>query len=125
MLRWLLKAPQVGYFTISWALVILVLSAMPGRDLPRVDLLHADKLAHLVVYFVLFVLLSYWMHAKESQYSLLKAFLIASVFGVLMEFMQDTFFPERFFDWADAAANSLGALFGIVIIKLIDRTFAW
>ena len=117
--KWWVELPRIAYLTIAWAIVILVLSALPGRDLPKIDLFQADKIAHVLVYMILFVLLMFWLKAADVRSGLLKAFVIVSLYGMGMEFMQDNFFPERFFDWSDAVANSIGALVGIVIFRYI------
>jgi len=109
----------VGVLSILWALLILFLSSMPGKDLPRVDLIHIDKLAHLIVYLILFLLLAKWMSLSAIQSPLIKAFLLVSLYGISMEWMQGTFFPERYFDWYDAASNAVGAGLGIVIFRHI------
>ena len=118
--KWWVELPRIAFLTIAWAIVILVLSALPGRDLPKIDLFQADKIAHVIVYMVLLLLLMYWFKAAEVKFSVLKAFLIVSLYGMAMEFMQDNFFPERFFDWSDAVANSIGAAVGIVIFRYIE-----
>ena len=118
-LSWWTKPPRISILTVGWAIVILILSALPGRDLPKIDLFQADKIAHVLVYLVLFILLMYWFSAVELKTAWVKAFVIVVLYGMAMEFMQDTFFPERFFDWADAVANAVGAGLGIVIFRYI------
>ncbi|NNC82095.1 MAG: VanZ family protein [Flavobacteriales bacterium] len=119
MLRWWTEPPRIAVLTLGWAAIILFLSALPGRDLPQVDLLHADKLAHLLVYLILQVLIALWLVHVCADTAILTSVVLATLYGIAMEAMQHLFFEERFFDWYDALANFLGALLGIVIFKLI------
>ena len=53
MLRWWVDPPRIHILSIAWAIVIFTLSAIPGKDLPQVGLLHIDKAAHVGVYAIL------------------------------------------------------------------------
>ncbi len=122
MLRWSVRSPQVHVLTIAWALIILLLSATPGRDLPELTFEHMDKLLHAFAYALLALLLAFSYRAIEID-RLMSVLLVATGYGFLMECMQGTFFEGRYFDTWDAIANGSGALLGIVIFKPLDRTF--
>lgn len=104
--------------SILWAAFILVLSLMPGRDLPSVSLWQADKLAHFAVYAILtWLMLRGAIKQLGSPLRLrviVLMLLLSSGYGVLIEFIQETFTADRHLDWYDAIANATGALMGSV-----------
>lgn len=97
---------------LGWAVTIAVLSLLPGRDLPKVDIMSADKIAHFSVYAILAVLFArvVLLTTAINKPKLIQVVLICSFYGVLLEFAQDTFVPSRYFDWQDALANATGSL---------------
>ncbi len=122
MLRSWLEAPRIHFLTCGWALAILVLSATPGKELPDLQFEHLDKVLHAIGYALGAVLLCFSFSAIGSG-SLLTVLILVTGYGFLMEWMQGTFFEGRYFDVLDGIANGAGALIGIVIFRLLDRTF--
>ena len=45
--------------------------------------------------------------------------LLSSVYGLTLEFAQFQFFTYRYFEWADAVANVLGAVLGFLIFLTV------
>lgn len=72
---------------------------------------YKDKVVHFLFYFI-FVFL--WYHA--TKYSIIKIFLIAVTYGILMEILQ-SFTKTRSCDYTDAIANTLGAICSVLFIK--------
>lgn len=110
--------------SILWAVFILVLCLMPGKDLPSVSIWEADKIAHFAVYLLLAVL-TYYGWKKQSRFSWLKQntvvkLLIATAaYSFVVELLQEALTADRHFDILDALANSAGAVTGSVIsVKL-------
>lgn len=112
--------------SILWAAFILGICLMPGRDLPKVELINADKLAHFICY-VLLAFLTFYGWIKQSVYgwfhtnTFLKILLMTSVYGFAVEVMQDQFTADRHFDLYDALANSIGAVAGCIGCKFCFR----
>ena len=108
---------------IAWLLVIHNFSATPSADLPKVGIPFADKIFHMVEYFVLGVLLIRAFDKTDFKVSLAKlailAIIIALCYGGLDELYQRTR-PDRSCEMLDFLADSLGALAGIVIY-IADR----
>lgn len=104
-----LKRPRVVFLAILWTGCIFILSALPGKDLPQVDLWQSDKLVHALMYGIMCYL---WARSisKPLFSALLGAVLISSCFGMAMEWMQETFFIDRSFDWMDVLANEIGVM---------------
>lgn len=104
---------------VIWSLVILVLCAIPGKDLPHVsflEILAFDKWVHAGIFFVLVLLFSR-ASVRAFEVSRIKAiqfvFLIISVmYGGALEIMQGALFEDRSADVLDFIANSLGAIAG-------------
>ena len=110
---------------IFWTILLFILSVMPGKMLPSVkfDLWQPDKLGHAVFYAIFAILIYFGSNQKFKSWRKrqILAWTVAFGYGLLMEFIQWAFFPDRFFEWADAIANGIGALFGILSIKLFNQ----
>ena len=111
--------------TLVWAAVILVLSTMPGQQLPKIDwLMTPDKFGHAGVYGVLtigiyFSLLPFFASKGRNRWF---AFGLASLYGIVMEVVQYAFFPDRYFEFWDIVANIIGALVALLLLKLINHS---
>ena len=121
MLRWWVEAPRIHFLAIGWALVILILSATPGDDLPKFAFKHLDKILHALVYGVLGILVAFSFRSIGIG-NLFLVLTLVIAYGFIIEWLQGTFFEGRYFDTFDGLANSAGAVFGIVIFKRLDRT---
>lgn len=96
---------------------------MPGQDMPALPFDGFDKLAHLICYAILCLLWARSFSQLALRRAVLLAAAIALVYGIGIEFVQGRFIAGRVFDLWDATANGAGALLGIVIFPIIDRTF--
>ena len=115
--------------SILWAVFILCLCLTPGSTLPSFNLFQVDKLAHLVVYAILAVLL-YYGWKKQSRFPSLHRLVFAKIlagtffYGLAIEYMQALFTVDRQYDFDDAIANSAGALVGSVLaIFILPKLF--
>lgn len=116
-------------WAMLWALLILILCGMPGKDIPHIsflELLSFDKFVHASIFFV-FILLSIRGFLLQPRFFKLQqnakrnAFLICVAYGGLMEIMQGTLFIDRSADIYDFVANSFGCLMGWVFYDSIER----
>jgi len=114
---------------IVWAILIFVLCTMPASSLPKIKMLHIDKVAHFVFFFVQSVLVSLLLRFQKKRsywqivlFSTFQAF----VYGGVIEILQDKFF-NRTGELYDLIADTLGGLCGAlvypVIFKLINERF--
>ena len=118
---------KYNLFAISWALFILVLTTLPGEDLPDLSfwsLLTFDKAAHGFVFAVLvFQLIIGFI--KQYQFRQLRykavsiAFLIGIFYGAVTELLQEFIFTGREADIMDFVANFIGSLIGVVAFRII------
>ena len=110
---------------IIWGLIILYLSSDPGIQLPSSfwDFLAVDKLGHLVFYGILTYLIGLGFYKRKNQFFDKKmsfiALIISATYGIAMEIMQYSFFPNRYFEILDIIANISGSIVGILFFKYI------
>ena len=96
---------------IVWAIAILGLSISPSIQLPE-TIVSPDKLGHLFAYGTL-AWLVFRALSKKGSYSAKTAILAVTVvtsYGIALEFVQGTFFPNRYFEVWDMVANFAGAI---------------
>lgn len=107
----------------GWTILIFLLMVMPPGNIPNKGLFgipHLDKLVHFILFAGFVWLWHNAMHATVKQHlfrgALFKVFLIASLYGIAMEFVQ-AIFTRRSFDILDIAADMAGAGFAFLILK--------
>ncbi len=114
---------------VLWAMVIFLLTMMPGKYVAPAniwDLANFDKLAHAVVFAILaflsirLFLKQFWSDGLRSN-AILWTFLICASYGLLLETMQGGLLKDRYFEWDDVAANSIGCVLGIIIYKFVEK----
>ena len=110
---------------IAWAGVIFILSSLPGAFFTIPTRLPVDKAFHAGIFFIFCLLLNRAFINQTrlltlSRYRLLISFLIVVAYGISDEFHQ-TFVPGRTPDFADALADSIGGLLGILYLFFLTR----
>ena len=125
-------------FSLLTLLLIAMLSLMPAQEFPQTDIQFADKWAHWVMYGFLtlvmgidYVLRGEYLSTKPyiswhqrlahknkgtAIWQFLFIFIVASVYGGLMELGQAYLTTSRHGDWLDVLANSFGALCALVLL---------
>jgi VanZ family protein len=115
--------------TLLWALVILILCGIPGRDIPHIsflELLSFDKWVHAGIFFVLALLAVRGFRLQQGSAALKKnatwfALAFCIPYGGLLEIMQGTLFEERSADVYDFIANSFGAIMAVLLYNFLSR----
>ncbi|HRI58865.1 MAG TPA: VanZ family protein, partial [Saprospiraceae bacterium] len=86
---------------------------IPKMTLPKFDLFATDKLGHFAAYGLLvwLVLRGFrQQHGRSANWKEgLAIFCLATLYGVMLEFVQGNFIPGRFFGYDDMIANAAGA----------------
>ena len=116
-------------WAMLWALLILILCGIPGRDIPHIsflELLSFDKFVHAGIFFVLILLSTRGFvlqttFNKVHQNPKMIALLICVAYGGLLEIMQGTIFEERSADVYDFIANSFGCVMGLIMYAWIEK----
>ena len=108
------------YVAVTWSLIIFILLAMPGTMFPKepgFSIPNLDKIVHIGLFggFVLLWCL-YYSSKKIPTRKLLRIFffifIIASAYGIGMEYVQKYFIPFRDFDTVDIISDLIGAGLG-------------
>lgn len=110
------------YLAALWALIILVVSVIPGEDLPSLSIWEPDKVLHAFVYGVLTALI-YITRPQNAVFIkklVFQAILLCILYGFFIELIQ-LVLPTRKFDILDALANTVGCFIAGGIISLISR----
>jgi VanZ family protein len=100
--------------TVLYAVAVIVLSLIPGKDVPMGEI--SDKYRHAAAYGVFAMLVSA-SFLGPRWWPIAMAFVIVSAFGLTIEYIQPSF--HRSFDYGDAMANSIGAAVGCGLLLLI------
>jgi VanZ family protein len=99
---------------ISYLLIISVLFCLPGSAFPKTNWLsdiYFDKWVHIGFFALLIILWNWAANSTDRKWTL--AILIAAIaYGLLVEFVQDNFIPNRGFDIGDWIADIAGSLLG-------------
>ena len=112
-----------------WALVILILCGMPGKDIPHIsflELLSFDKFVHAGIFFVLILLTVRGFLLQTRSFKLQRsaktiAFILCVIYGGSLEIMQGTICIDRTADIYDFIANSFGCIMGLVFYNKIEK----
>jgi VanZ family protein len=110
---------------VVWAAIILILTSIPGSDLPQLDFADADKLAHVTLYGIL-GLLSVRAAWRTGRLPWALAVVLGSVaiLGALDEWHQQ-FISGRsveLLDWvADCSGAALGAGAAAATVRREER----
>jgi VanZ family protein len=118
------KTDRVARFKILaalWALLIFVLSSIPGAAFPPSKLLSQDKLLHAAVYAVFGALVFLALNRKWSHKTsvlVLIAGATATLYGFTDEFHQ-MFVPGRAPDLRDVLADGVGGFVGALVASTV------
>ena len=113
---------------IAWFFIVLVLTCLPGNDIPQVGWLDKipffDKWVHIGLFGGLTFLLCWPFYksnfsAKQRLFYFIKIAIAVSIWGLTIEFIQKYFVISRDFELLDWAADSFGALIAFWISKKI------
>ncbi len=118
-------------WALLWALLILALCGIPGKDIPHIsflEILSFDKFVHAALFFVLILLAIRGFLLQENSIKLKHsakwlALLLCIVYGGLLEIMQAKLFEGRNADLFDFLANSLGSTIGFVFYNKLEKIF--
>jgi len=127
MLR-LIRKLSIGFIIpLLWTLLTVTLLCIPGSDLPKSGFFGSidnfDKLIHLTLFGGTVLFWGTWSHlrfADDKRWfkSICGITLGVILLGIMMEYVQLYFVPNRDFDKADISADMAGAIaaFGYLII---------
>lgn len=106
-----------------WLFITTVLLCLPGQKFPSFDffdVIHFDKFIHLIIFFTLSTL--FLLPSSNKNYKLLIITLLSCLYGILMEFVQKYYIPNRSFDEWDIVADIVGSFLALILVlKYIQK----
>lgn len=116
-------------YGLLWALLILILSGIPGRDIPHVSFLEFisfDKIVHASLFFVLTLFFIRGFGLQNTfpllhKHPVFFSLLISAIYGGLIEVLQGLIFEQRSADIYDFLADVFGSILGWLLFKKIIR----
>jgi VanZ family protein len=108
---------------ILWALLIFVLSSIPSRNLPPLDVFGMDKIAHCAVYFVLCWLIHRSL-VQRKRLTMFSSLAISAVLAILYGMTDEThqlFVEGRNASLPDLMADATGALMYVLIHRWFPK----
>ncbi len=126
MIKHLLSKP---FAAIAWTILIQVLLCLPGSTIPSCGLFEIpqlDKIVHITLFGGFTGFWCYFYYLKGTPPGKLKTiffiiYILASTNGIILEFIQRDYIPNRSFDLGDIIADMIGSsiAYGICNIKLL------
>jgi VanZ family protein len=121
MKKLLLRLCSTALLPVAWTILTIVLLCIPGSDFPdegsfgfQID--NLDKVVHVFLFGGIVLFWGFYIRRSvepQLQKKIILITLFSILLGVIMEFIQLWFIPERSFDNWDIVADSFGAiLFG-------------
>lgn len=111
-------------YAYLWAFVVTCLCGTNGNNLPHFDfssLIRIDKIAHFILFGTetyLIAIASRKNNLTATNFQIIfPAFGIGTAFGIIIEILQATVFPNRSFDYLDMVANTIGCLIAWLILN--------
>ncbi len=104
---------------IFWTAVITWLSLVSFEKVPSVSISipGKDKVVHFFFYFFFVFLWTKALDLRERKQQMIVLF-IAIIYGIIIEVFQDVFTSTRTADFLDVVANSIGAISGLVFLRV-------
>jgi VanZ family protein len=106
-------------------MISFILLCLPGSNLPKVGWLeniHFDKIVHICMFGGLVGLWCWpsWVFGWKKQQAVrifLLIAILATVYGIIMEFVQERYIPNRSFDQGDIVADAIGSFTGYFVAR--------
>jgi len=104
---------------LGWLVITTVLLCLPGSVLPKqswFNKIWLDKWVHVGLFSIMVLL---WCRAitflkkKKPSYFIQISFYVL-LYGIVMEFIQKYFIPNRSFDLGDIGADLIGSVLGLL-----------
>ena len=107
---------------IAWTVVISILSLVQLKGPKVLHFSYADKLIHGIIYFLVTVVWFFAFSKGITNDNLRKnaikaSAILAFVYGIIIEILQETLVTNRQGDWQDALANTIGIILAVFTIK--------
>ena len=121
MLKW--KIFRYKTVAISWFIIMCILFFLPGSTLPKeswLDTIHFDKWVHIGLFAILVFLWRGAFNWEVNNYNTVLLF-FAFAYGLMIEFIQKNWVPNRSFDLFDVLADMTGGIIGLIVWLRVYR----
>jgi hypothetical protein len=127
MVAFISKIASKKFLPIAWTILTIGLLCLPGSVIPGMGLFgikHLDKIAHVILFGGIVLLWTgyyckYGIFARQLLISALIT-ILSICLGVIMEYVQLNYIPNRSFDKGDILADAVGSI-GVFIFFLIQK----
>jgi VanZ family protein len=112
---------------IIWAIVIFILCAIPGKDLPETTLVripHFDKIVHFGMFFIMGIFLYSELSIQTSLNRGKKIWISLSIiisYGAIIEYLQENYFISRSGDYVDLLADAFGGFIAVLMYPFLKK----
>jgi VanZ family protein len=119
------KWSQHIWLALVWSIITQILLSLPGALFPGGGLFkipNLDKVAHLFLFGGLAFCWSLFIYYRKrpaaiSPRQIWTVVLLVFAYGIIMEFVQKNFIPNRSFDKGDIVADMVGSLIGYLVTQ--------
>lgn len=119
----LLEGNLVKYIAIAFQLWVTVIMLIPTSGVAYINIPQSDKFLHIGVYLILFIVWAFTIGVDPKRKVLMWVLaVLLSIYGIVIELIQDKWIDTRTADIWDVLANSIGILLGMIVFyKLKQR----
>lgn len=127
LLNKLIKIYNKIYFkyllSLLWTGVILILSLakMPIKEEGAFNIPNLDKLVHFSMYFIYTILLLFELRHIKLKNLVYYTMFYTTMFGILMEILQQTVFTYRDGSFFDFLANTIGVVAAYLVYRKMSK----
>ena len=127
MFQYFKKAAAHKWVPVTWTLLTVVLLCLPGAAIPGGGLFnipHFDKIVHVLLFGGMVWWWVLYFDSRQPRQLIPGSKIIVLVcltvaLGVILEFVQLNFIPNRSFDTGDIYANGAGSLLAAIFAGLL------
>lgn len=115
----------VFYLAFGWTVLIAVLCLVSFNNLPSIRVSSADKYVHVTFHFVFTLLWGFYFRYRQNEiriYTVIRIVAISLLYGIIIEFLQETLTKTRHADLLDVAANFSGALLALAVFAYLKKS---
>ncbi|HLW32992.1 MAG TPA: VanZ family protein [Aequorivita sp.] len=124
LIKLLLESKTWFWLSLIYSGAITTLFLVPTGGFPRVNFSAADKVAHILIFFVLTCLWLSYIFRKTGRVTnrdILILLLSVLFYGIIIEIVQELFTDARTADFWDVMANMGGAIVGVLFFQRVKH----
>lgn len=110
---------------LGYTLLVTVALLMPITDGTKIAIPFADKIVHLIINAVLFIVWASYIFSRKPKvkkpYTLPLLFVCIFIYGILIEVIQERLILTRGAELFDVVANVCGLILGSFVVKVSNK----